>query len=216
MMRQSTVFLTLTVLTVSAIPGLAAVDGNADESTAAEDAIVRAKALLETTLGIPAETIRLAYATAAEWPDSSLGCPEKGMSYLPVVTSGHVVSLEVHNQIDTVHVAGTAAGICDKLGKPRQDPQRARMEHAAKPLDLSLQDLSARLDVQTAEIELVTMRRSSWPDASLGCPRRGEQYAQVVTSGFVIELRHDDEVYTYHTSLDRAVLCGRAAATSEK
>ena len=57
------------------------------------------------------------------------------------------------------------------------------------------------------------MRRASWPDTSLGCPRRGEQYAQVVTSGFVIELAHGDEVYTYHASPDRAVLCGKPAAT---
>ena len=193
--------------------GAAAVNGNAGESAAAEDAIARAKATLETTLGIPAGSVRFARATAAEWPDTSLGCPEKGMVYQPVVTSGHAVLLEVDKRVFTVHVAGSAAVLCDPAGKPRQDPHGARMEQAAKPLDLARRELAARLDVQAAEITLVAMRRASWPDASLGCPRRGEQYAQVVTSGFVIELAHDDEVYTYHASRDRAVLCGKPAAT---
>lgn len=211
-MKQSIVILTLTVLMMPAVTGLAATDENVDNS-AAEEAIARAKAALETTLGIPVDNIRFAYATAAEWPDTSLGCPEKGAAYLPVVTAGHVVSLEIGKRIYTVHVAGTEAAICDKAGKPRQDLRRARMAQAAKPLDLAMRHLAARLDVPAGEIGLVTMRRSSWPDAGLGCPRRGEQYAQVVTAGFVIELEHDGEVYTYHASPDRVVLCDRAAAT---
>ena len=211
-MRQTTAFLTA-LLGLIAILGSLATNGNASESSAAEEAIERAKATLETTLGIPARSVRFARATAAEWPDTSLGCPEKGMVYQPVVTSGHAVLLEVDKRIYTVHVADGAAVICDPVGKPRQDPHSARMEHAAKPLDLARQDLAARLNVQAAEITLVAMRRASWPDTSLGCPRRGEQYAQVVTSGFVIELAHGDNVYTYHASPDRAVLCGKPAAT---
>lgn len=211
-MRQTMAFLAA-FLGLITIFGSAPVNGNAGESAAAEDAIARAKATLETTLGIPAGSVRFARATAAEWSDTSLGCPEKGMVYQPVVTSGHAVLLEVDKRIYTVHVAGSAAVICDPAGKPRQDPHSARMERAAKPLDLARQELAARLNVQAAEITLVAMRRASWPDASLGCPRRGEQYAQVVTSGFVIELAHGDEVYIYHASPDRAVFCGKSAAT---
>lgn len=212
-MRRTTVFLTA-FLGLLAILGSVAIDGHAGESSAAEDAIERAKATLEKTLGIPAGTVRFARATAAEWPDTSLGCPEKGMVYQPVVTSGHAVLLEVDKRIYTVHVAGSAAVLCDPAGKPRQDPHSARMEHTAKPLDLARRDLATRLNVQAAEITLVAMRRASWPDTSLGCPRRGEQYAQVVTSGFVIELAHGNEVYTYHASRDRAVLCGNPPATN--
>ena len=211
-MRQTTAFLTA-LLGLIAILGSLATNGNASESPAAEEAIERAKATLETTLGIPAGSVRFARATAAEWPNTSLGCPEKGMVYQPVVTSGHAVLLEVDKRIYTVHVAGSAAVICDPAGKPRQDPHSARMERAAKPLDLARRDLAARLDVQAAEITLVAMRRASWPDTSLGCPRRGEPYAQVVTSGFVIALAHGDEVHTYHASPDRAMLCGKPAAT---
>ena len=211
-MRQTMAFLAA-FLGLITIFGSAAVNGNAGKSAAAEDAIARAKATLETTLGIPAGSVRFARATEAEWSDTSLGCPEKGMVYQPVVTSGHAVLLEVDKRIYTVHVAGSAAVICDPAGKPRQDPHSARLERAAKPLDLARQELAARLNVQAAEITLVAMRRASWPDASLGCPRRGEQYAQVVTSGFVIELAHGDEVHTYHASPDRAMLCGKPAAT---
>ncbi len=213
-MRQARLFSTA-FLGLIAILGSLATNGNAGESSAAEDAIARAKATLETTLGIPAGDIRFARATAAEWPDTSLGCPEKGMVYQPVVTSGHAVLLEVDKRVYTVHVAGSAAIVCDPVGKPRQDPHSARMERAAKPLDLARRDLAARLNARAEEITLVAMRRASWPDAGLGCPRRGEQYAQVVTSGFAIELGYHDEVYTYHASPDRAVLCGKPAATNK-
>ena len=85
--------------------GLAVTDGYAS-TVSREEAIPLAKSALEEKIGIEADTIRLASATAAEWPDSSLGCPEKGMSYRPVLTPGYVVSLQVNNRTYTVHIAG--------------------------------------------------------------------------------------------------------------
>ncbi len=68
-------------------------------------------------------------------------------------------------------------------------------------------DLSQRLGVATQAVTAQRLTAQVWSDASLGCPKPGEVYAQVVTEGYVIELRVGDDVYTYHTSLDRAVLC---------
>jgi hypothetical protein len=60
-------------------------------------------------------------------------------------------------------------------------------------------DLAGRLGVDAAEIELLTAVLVSWPDASLGCPQPGFEYAQVLTDGSVIELGVDDRVYRYHS-----------------
>ncbi|HYR20975.1 MAG TPA: hypothetical protein VEQ15_15870, partial [Myxococcales bacterium] len=50
-------------------------------------------------------------------------------------------------------------------------------------------------------------RPQSWPDTSLGCPKPGMSYAQVVTRGFLIELEAAGKSYRYHSDLERVVPC---------
>ena len=48
----------------------------------------------------------------------------------------------------------------------------------------------------------------SWPDASLGCPKIGVMYIQVITPGFQIVLDANGHTFTFHTDAkDRVVLC---------
>jgi hypothetical protein len=48
----------------------------------------------------------------------------------------------------------------------------------------------------------------TWPDASLGCPKRGVMYIQVLTPGFQVVLEADGHAFTFHTDAkDRVVLC---------
>ena len=60
------------------------------------------------------------------------------------------------------------------------------------------QDLAQRLDVPTEDIELVQFEAVVWPDASLGCPRPGIVYAQVISPGYLVVLKADDKEYEYH------------------
>jgi hypothetical protein len=48
-----------------------------------------------------------------------------------------------------------------------------------------------------------------WPDAGLGCPEPGVEYAQVVTPGFRFDIVVDGVVYELHTNLDagNVILC---------
>jgi hypothetical protein len=59
-----------------------------------QDLIGKAIADLANRLSIPADEISLVEATPVVWPDSSLGCPEKGMAYAQVLTPGYLVLLE--------------------------------------------------------------------------------------------------------------------------
>lgn len=43
--------------------------------------------------GVPAERIEVIRAEAVQWRDSSLGCPEPGMTYLQVIVDGYWVVL---------------------------------------------------------------------------------------------------------------------------
>jgi len=81
------------------------------------------------------------------------------------------------------------------------------------PLDLSaltevqmqlatriIEHLAAELQMSPAEVVLMDVEEVDWPDASLGCPRPGEAYAQMITSGYRMKLEVEGESHTYHTS----------------
>ena len=58
---------------------------------------------LAQRLSIPITQINLVEVEEAEWSDSSLDCPQPGMSYLPVVTPGYRIVLQTNNQIHEYH-----------------------------------------------------------------------------------------------------------------
>ena len=60
------------------------------------------------------------------------------------------------------------------------------------------QDLAQRLDMDPAEIEVVSMESVVWPDSSLGCPQPGMAYMQVLRDGYRIQLRAGGKIYFYH------------------
>ena len=75
-------------------------------------AIAAAKAHLVKSLKVELEKVELESATAATWPDASLGCPEKDRMYAQVVTDGYKVRLKVDGRSHEVHVAGSRVVSC--------------------------------------------------------------------------------------------------------
>ena len=82
-------------------------------------------------------------------------------------------------------------------------------------IPIAVADLAERLGLPESEIEVTAAYLVAWPDASLGCPEPGMQYAQVVTDGAVIELMANDTTYSYHMggSRYRPFLCETPAGT---
>lgn len=68
-------------------------------------------------------------------------------------------------------------------------------------------DLAQRLGLDPDEIAVERVEAVDWPDASLGCPEPGMVYAQVITPGYRITLRHGQRTYVYHATATRAILC---------
>jgi hypothetical protein len=156
-------------------------------------------------LGIPAERFQVKSVEAKEWPDSSLGCGDGKGYYLPVVTQGYRVVLEVDGQTHTVHVAGKNAVLCDRSNLGLGG--RLRGVATQRVADLARQDLAARLGIPAASIDTVSIRPTVWPDASLGCPKLGMMYAQVETSGYQIDLEANGKTYRYNADQQRVVHC---------
>ncbi|HEY3313528.1 MAG TPA: hypothetical protein VGK00_17955 [Anaerolineales bacterium] len=138
------------------------------------------------------EDIKVIETREETWPDTSLGCPQPDMMYAQMVTPGYVIVLsspggqfEYHTDrnmtvVQCAHPVPTPAGM-DALVKA------------------AMQDLAMRLSVRLDQITLVEASQVTWPDASLGCPRPGMMYAQVLIPGFRIVLKVGDQLYEYHS-----------------
>ena len=67
-------------------------------------------------------------------------------------------------------------------------------------------DLAQRLSIPASEISLVEATAVVWPNASLGCPKPGMAYAEVLTPGFLIILNAGNQAYEYHAGRGTEVI----------
>lgn len=84
-----------------------------------QNLIDKAVADLAQRLSIPAAQIKLVEAAPVVWPDSSLGCPQKGMVYAQVLTPGYLIRLKASNQEFEYHASkGTYVIYCENPNPP--------------------------------------------------------------------------------------------------
>ena len=97
-----------TVIEASAPPS----GGTDSESTASSEGVFTPPCVVETKsrlflseeLGLAVQTgLTLNSARPVDWPDASLGCPEEGQVYAPVVTPGFSLVFDVQGQSYEVH-----------------------------------------------------------------------------------------------------------------
>lgn len=60
-------------------------------------------------------------------------------------------------------------------------------------------DLALRLGVLAADLEVIAVEPKTWGDTSMGCPQPNMSYLQVPQDGLLVQLRHGDQVYAYHS-----------------
>ena len=72
-------------------------------------------------------------------------------------------------------------------------------------------DLAGQLGIAAEAITVRSVEAVEWPDASLGCPKPGMMYAQVITPGYRIVLEANGQSYEYHAGRS-----GRAYAASRE
>jgi hypothetical protein len=100
--------------------------------------------------------------------------------------------------------AGPEEHVTEKPGTPQPgEPARGRGVVAE-----AVRDLTRRLGVDPAEIIVVSAEEVTWRDGSLGCPRPGMLYPQVLTNGSRVVLEAQGRRYEYHAGGRRsAFLC---------
>jgi hypothetical protein len=69
-------------------------------------------------------------------------------------------------------------------------------------------DLAERLNVPENEIKEVSVNEKDFPDMSLGAPVEDEMSAQMISSGWLINLEANGENYKYCADKYQLRLCG--------
>jgi len=170
----------------------------ATPSDGSDDALTAVAEYLAGELGVTQQRLQPVLIEPTEWPDASLGCPEPGETYAQSITPGYRVVLMVDGKEYEVHTDQAAERV-------------VMCEHKLKPgADFAVEHLAGELGIPAEEIELQSIARYEWPDASMGCPEPGRVYAQVVTQGYSVVLMVSGEEYEVHTDLE-----GRAAVTCQ-
>lgn len=174
--------------------------------TAAEaEAIEVARRALAEQLKVGENTIELEYALPVNWSDTSLGCPQEGMMYAQVIVPGYRIGLQAGGTSYQVHVGDGRAVVCAEPADPAPAPDEVAA--LARVIELARQDLAERLGIDLEQIEVRSAEAVTWPNTSLGCPKPGMMYAEVLVEGYLIELVVDGKSYEYHADQERVVLC---------
>ena len=94
----------------------------------------------------------------------------------------------------------------DTVSQPPAPPPPPNQSIAQ--LQQAVLDTARRADVPESAVQVVSVQAREWPDTSLGCPKPGMFYAQVVTPGYLIVLEAAGRSFEYHTDSGRRVeLC---------
>lgn len=80
------------------------------------------------------------------------------------------------------------------------------------PVQAAVADLAERLAIEQAAVTVAGFEEVTWPDTSLGVPEEGRMYAQVVTPGYRVRLRVQEQRYTYHTDMAGRVVLAEGSA----
>jgi hypothetical protein len=200
-------------LTATSLAGMAACAANAPAAAASGLSDAEQSAVSIARKALPSEARaagepELHSIEPRQWPDSSLGCPQPGLSYLQVITNGYVVKFAGAGGEQEVRVAGETAVICDQSvsGVARRPGSTNRMTNIGSIEKQAIADLSRRIKVAEDQIRVVRRVAQRWEDDSLGCAA-AQSSTRGVVAGFKLVLDNAGRRYTYHTDLDRVIAC---------
>jgi hypothetical protein len=109
-------------------------------------------------------------------------------------------------------LAAFAAGAQDIPFVPGQAPPGGLSDTERGAALVAIDALAAELQVPKEKIEVDTVRAVEWRDSSIGCPKPGMAYLDVVSAGHKVTLRVDGQFYVVHEAGNEAFVCKQAKA----
>lgn len=183
--------------------------GAADDRAARELAVQLATTSLSSRLAVDAKAVRLISAEPVDWPDSSLGCPARGMVYLPAIVSGFRVRLESGGTTYELHTGGGRVVDCDSQTPAPAKPATRTDAPALLAADRARRQLASTLEVPASSLTVKTVR--PWRATDGACERPPQAKAPETTtrteSTFLVELTRGKETWRYRATTLRAWRC---------
>lgn len=62
----------------------------------------------------------------------------------------------------------------------------------------AIAQLAGKLGVDATSVTVVSSEPVTWRDGSIGCPKKGMGYTQMLVSGYLVILAVDGTTYRYH------------------
>ncbi len=141
---------------------------------------------LAEKLGVDLAQLEIQVFEPVTWPDACLGAPE---------------AEEICAQVETPGYGGIL--ILDG------EQYEFRMDENAQNVRLipgaalsARQVLATRLALRMDEVIITSVQPQEWPDACLGLAEPGQMCAQMITPGYLVILKVNDEQYEYRTDRD--------------
>lgn len=181
---------------------------------APDDLLQRVRSVLAQKLGMAAEGLTVQEATQQQWPNGALGCPDPAKSYTDVLVPGYKLLVSDGQRSYAIHTTllatpGEPIILCEN-GMPQDINVAATQptpdQNAQQMIDLASKDLATFLSIDVGAVNLEDIQPVDWNDSSLGCAKPGENYSQVITPGYFIRLKANEQTYEYHTDKNNSVV----------
>lgn len=173
-------------------------------------AVQVAQRTLATNSSVRTDEFAVRSVVARAWPDSSLGCPQPGMSYLQVITPGYVVTLDREGKTQEVRVAGEFGVICGPMveGVARRAGSATRIGNLQAMETEAIADLARRLNIPAEQLRVQRRMPQRWADESLACTAPPETIStQGPVAGYKLVIDAGPRVYSYHTDMKKVLAC---------
>ncbi len=119
--------------------------------------------------------------------------------------------MRIHVAIAAAFVT-LAAGAQDIRFVPGGTPAEQLSDAERGAAQLAVDTLAADLGIAREEIEVDTVRAIEWRDSSIGCPKPGMAYLDVVTPGHRVTLRAGGQIHVVHEARNKAFVCEQTKA----
>ncbi len=109
-------------------------------------------------------------------------------------------------------LAAFAASADDIRFYPGREPAVPLTDVERAAVHVAIDALVTELGVAKEQVFVDTVRAVEWRDSSLGCPKPGVAYLDVISPGHRVILRVDGQVHVVHESRNRAFVCVQTKA----
>jgi hypothetical protein len=145
-------------------------------------------------LGVVEKEIKYIESNKVNWPSSALGCVVEGQYYLPVITPGYLVKIQIKEEIYSVHTSETRAIICNDsaLKQPKIHTKIAtdRQSKQVKAIQLAREKFLQIDSEKVTTIKLLTIKAVHKSEFKQLCT--SENVAMIGENGYLIALKKGD------------------------